>query len=70
MASGFGVPAASTLGYLAVAGRNVMLDLIHTITQNEPFTLMNGRSISLGSFEQGDLLDSTCGNGWRNSAAD
>lgn len=32
-----------------------MLDLTYTITQNEPVTLMNGRSISLGSFEQGDL---------------
>ena len=57
LASGFGVPAANTLGYLAVAARNVMLDLTYTITQNEPVTLMNGRSISLGSFEQGDLLD-------------
>lgn len=46
-----------TLGYIASRGRNVQLDLVYTITQNAPFHLRNGRSVTISRFEQGRLSD-------------
>jgi predicted peptidase len=38
-------------------GRNVLLDLVYTITQNAPIALRNHRSITISSFVQGRLSD-------------
>lgn len=58
LAHGPGIAGASTLGYLAVAARNVDLDLTYTLTQNTPITLKNGRAVAIAGFEQGALRDS------------
>ncbi len=55
--SGPTVASASTLTYLGAQGRNVMLDLTYTITQNTPLTLKNGRSATISRFTQGALVD-------------
>lgn len=55
--SGEGQPNAATLGYLVPAGRNVLLDLTYTITQNAPLKLTDGRELTLTGFTQGRLLD-------------
>lgn len=52
---GYGVTGASTLGYLAVAGRNVLLDLTYTITQNSPIKV-RGADVTLTAFTQGRLV--------------
>jgi predicted peptidase len=54
---GEGQVGGGTLGYILSRGRNVMLDLVYTITQNTPITLRNGRSITITSFVQGRLSD-------------
>jgi predicted peptidase len=54
---GEGQVGGGTLGYILSRGRNVMLDLVYTITQNTPITLRNGRSITISSFVQGRLSD-------------
>lgn len=46
-----------TLGYLLDEGRNVMLDLKYTITQNKPLTLRNHQRLTLPGFTQGKLVD-------------
>jgi predicted esterase len=48
---------ASTLQYLGAAGRNVLLDLDYTITQDDPIELRNGREVTVDEFRQGDLVD-------------
>lgn len=55
LAYGEGQTGAGTLGYIAGKGRNVLLDLDYTITQNAPITLRNGRSITIADFVQGRL---------------
>ena len=52
-----GQVGGGTLGYIVSKGRNVMLDLVYTITQNAPIALRNGRSITIASFVQGRLSD-------------
>src|SRR3954452_1665750 len=42
-----------TLGYIAGKGRNVVLDLAYTITQNTPIAVRNRRSITIARFVQG-----------------
>jgi predicted peptidase len=54
---GEGQVGGGTLGYIVGKGRNVMLDLVYTITQNAPIALRNGRSIAISSFVQGRLSD-------------
>ncbi|MFC8922004.1 prolyl oligopeptidase family serine peptidase [Cellulosimicrobium sp. NPDC057127] len=54
LASGTG---AGTLQYLGAEGRNVLLDLDYTITQDEPIELRNGRDVVIEEFRQGDLVD-------------
>ncbi|MFE1800654.1 prolyl oligopeptidase family serine peptidase [Streptomyces sp. NPDC059517] len=45
-----------TLGYIAGRGRNVVLDLVYTITQQAPFALRDHRSITVKSFVQNRRL--------------
>jgi predicted peptidase len=52
-----GQVGGGTLGYILSKGRNVMLDLVYTITQNAPIALRNGRSITIANFVQGRLSD-------------
>jgi predicted peptidase len=54
---GEGQVGGGTLGYILSKGRNVMLDLVYTITQKAPIALRNGRSITIESFVQGRLSD-------------
>jgi predicted peptidase len=54
---GEGQVGGGTLGYIVSRGRNVMLDLVYTITQNAPIALRNGRLITISSFVQGRLSD-------------
>lgn len=60
--TGQGVSGASTLGYYVPkgdlgGGRNLLLNLTYTITQNSPLTLANGKSLTIASFAQGKLVD-------------
>ncbi|MBD5785051.1 prolyl oligopeptidase family serine peptidase [Cellulosimicrobium terreum] len=52
-----GGSGASTLQYLGSAGRNVLLDLEYTLTQDEPIELRNGREVTVDRFRQGELVD-------------
>ena len=54
---GEGKIGGGTLGYIVSKGRNVMLDLVYTITQNAPIALRNHRSITIKNFVQGRLAD-------------
>ena len=54
---GEGQVGGGTLGYIVSKGRNVMLDLVYTITQNAPIALRNHRSVTISSFVQGRLSD-------------
>ena len=49
------VTPGGTLGY--TSGRNVLLDLTYTISQNAPLKLRNHRELILPGFVQGDLAD-------------
>src|SRR5512133_3251113 len=42
-----GQVGGGTLGYIAGKGRNVVLDLVYTITQNTPIVVRNRRSITI-----------------------
>ena len=52
-----GQVGGGTLGYIVGKGRNVVLDLVYTITQNAPIALRNRRSITIAGFVQGELSD-------------
>ena len=52
-----GEVGGGTLGYILSRERNVVLDLVYTITQNAPIELRNGRSITFERFVQGRLSD-------------
>ena len=52
-----GQVGGGTLGYIVGKGRNVVLDLVYTITQTAPIVLRNGRSITIARFVQGRLSD-------------
>jgi predicted peptidase len=54
---GEGQVGGGTLGYIVGKGRNVVLNLVYTITQNAPIILRNGRSITISTFVQGRLSD-------------
>ncbi|MFD6285252.1 PHB depolymerase family esterase [Streptomyces sp. NPDC060205] len=51
-----GQTGGGTLGYIAGRGRNVMLDLAYTITQQAPFALLDHRSITVENFVQSRRL--------------
>jgi predicted peptidase len=57
LAYGEGQVGGGTLGYIASKGRNVVLDLAYTITQNAPIVLRNRRSLTIARFVQGELSD-------------
>jgi predicted esterase len=57
LAYGEGQVGGGTLGYIVGKGRNVMLDLDYTITQNAPIASRNRRSITIARFVQGRLSD-------------
>ena len=57
LAYGEGQVGGGTLGYIVSKGRNVMLDLVYTITQNSPIALRNRRPITIARFVQGRLSD-------------
>ncbi|MFF3484497.1 prolyl oligopeptidase family serine peptidase [Streptomyces sp. NPDC002701] len=52
-----GRTGGGTLGYIAGRGRNVMLDLVYTITQHAPIALRDHRSLVIENFVQGRLSD-------------
>ena len=52
-----GQVGGGTLGYIVGKGRNVLLDLVYTVTQNAPIALRNRRSITIERFVQGRLSD-------------
>jgi predicted peptidase len=54
---GEGQVGGNTLGYVVSRGRNVLLDLVYTITQTAPIALRNGGSITISNFVQGRLAD-------------
>ncbi|MFI1408507.1 PHB depolymerase family esterase [Streptomyces sp. NPDC020707] len=51
-----GQTGGGTLGYIVGRGRNVMLDLVYTITQRAPFTLRNHRPVTIENFAQSRRL--------------
>jgi predicted peptidase len=57
LAYGEGQVGGGTLGYIVSKSRNVMLDLVYTITQNAPIVLRNRRSMTIAAFAQGELSD-------------
>jgi predicted peptidase len=57
LAHGEGQAGAATLGYIVGKGRNVVLDLVYTITQNAPLRLRNRRPVTIKRFVQGELSD-------------
>src|SRR3954471_18400011 len=57
LAHGEGQVGGGTLGYIVGKGRNVLLDLVYTITQNTPIVLRNRRSMTIARFVQGELSD-------------
>src|SRR3954452_5792462 len=57
LAYGEGQVGGGTLGYIASKGRNVMLDLVYTITQTTPIALRNRRPLTIARFVQGELSD-------------
>ena len=57
LAYGEGQVGGGTLGYIVGKGRNVMLDLVYTITQNTPLALRNRRPVTIARFVQGELSD-------------
>ena len=56
LSHGEGQTGGGTLGYLAGAGRNVMLDLVYTLTQHTPIPLRNHRTIVIDDFVQDPRL--------------
>ncbi len=60
LAYGFDVSSAFTFAWSNSAGtlgRNIMLDLAYTVTQNHPITLRDGRSFTFASLTQGKVVD-------------
>ncbi|MDM7830272.1 prolyl oligopeptidase family serine peptidase [Cellulomonas edaphi] len=56
---GYEVEGASTLAWCTSCdtGRNLVLDLTYTLTQNKPLTLRNGKAVTLTRFKQGEVVD-------------
>jgi predicted esterase len=55
LAYGEGQVGGGTLGYIASKGRNVRLDLVYTITQNNPIVVRGHRPVTITDFVQGRL---------------
>ena len=56
---GYEVEGASTLAWCTSCdtGRNLVLDLTYTLTQNKPVTLDNGQAVTFAGFTQGKVVD-------------
>lgn len=52
-----GDTGGGTLGYIVSIGRNVLLNLVYTITQTAPLKLRKGTALTLPGFTQGKLVD-------------
>ncbi|MFG1610763.1 prolyl oligopeptidase family serine peptidase [Actinoplanes sp. NPDC049265] len=52
-----GQAGGATLGWAGARGRNVRYVLTYTITQNAPFRLRDGRSVTIAEFVQGRLVN-------------
>jgi predicted esterase len=52
---GEGKIGGATLGYIGGRGRNVRLNLVYTITQNEPLSRRHGKPFTIDRFVQGKL---------------
>ncbi|MCA0296757.1 MAG: prolyl oligopeptidase family serine peptidase [Actinobacteria bacterium] len=57
LAHGFTTAGAFTFAWANSVGRNIMLDLTYTITQNKPITGRNGAEITLPALTQGAVVD-------------
>jgi poly(3-hydroxybutyrate) depolymerase len=57
LAYGEGQVGGGTLGYLVNEGRNVLLDLVYTITQKAPISVRHRGSVTITRFTQGRLSD-------------
>ena len=57
LANGEGRAGAATLGYLAGRSRNVRLDLVYTLTQNNPIVVRGQRPVTIREFVQGRLAN-------------
>ncbi|WP_028064023.1 prolyl oligopeptidase family serine peptidase [Solirubrobacter soli] len=57
LAHGEGQVGGGTLGYIVSKGRNVLLDLVYTITQTAPLRTRNRRPVTIARFVQGALSD-------------
>ena len=55
--SGYGVDGASTFAWGNSVGRNLMLDLTYTVTQNKPIALRHGGSFTFSALRQGKVVD-------------
>ncbi|MFJ6393768.1 prolyl oligopeptidase family serine peptidase [Streptomyces sp. NPDC091972] len=56
LSHGEGQIGGSTLSYLPAEGRNVMLDLVYTLTQHTPIVLRDHRSVVIDTFVQNPRL--------------
>ena len=57
---GYNLTGASTFAWgtgMDAMGRNVMLDLTYSVTQNQPIQLRTGASVTFSSFTQGHVVD-------------
>lgn len=56
---GYEVEGASTLAWCTSCdtGRNLVLDLAYTITQNKPVALRHGKAVTFTGFRQGKVVD-------------
>ena len=57
LAHGYQVEGASTLGWANDVGRNIVLDLDYTVTQNKPITLRDGSTLTFSALTQGRVVD-------------
>ena len=61
LAYGEGQVGGGTLGYIVGKGRNVVLDLVYTITQNTPIALRNRRPVTIDAVRAGRAVRSRGG---------
>ncbi len=57
LSHGEGQLGGGTLGYILSEGRNVRLNLVYSITQNDPIMLRTGRPLTISTFAQTWLAD-------------
>ena len=57
LAHGHGTIGAPTYGWAASEGRDFLLDLTYTVTQQQPIKLTDGTTLTFSSLEQGRVVD-------------